>query len=63
MVISRCTRLLPRGPSVVAIPETLTDFPAIVGSLHVLKQRGKTSITMIVAEGDEMGVLRESTNS
>ncbi len=43
------------GADVVAIPETSTDFPAIVKYLHVLKQRGKTAITMIVAEGDEKG--------
>lgn len=43
------------GADVVAIPETPTDFPAIVKHLAMLKERGKTSITMIVAEGDEKG--------
>jgi 6-phosphofructokinase 1 len=46
------------GADVVAIPETPTDFPAIVQYLNVLKRRGKSSITMIVAEGDEMGGAR-----
>ncbi len=46
---------LATGADVVAIPETPTDFPAIVRHLNILKQRGKTSITMIVAEGDERG--------
>jgi 6-phosphofructokinase 1 len=43
------------GAEVVAIPETITDFPAIIARLHKLKQSGKTSIMMIVAEGDEEG--------
>lgn len=43
------------GAEIVAIPETPTDFPAIVAQLLELKNRGKTSILMIVAEGDEEG--------
>lgn len=43
------------GAEVVAIPETITDFSAIVAKLNDLKTRGKTSVMMIVAEGDEVG--------
>jgi 6-phosphofructokinase 1 len=43
------------GAEVVAIPETLTDFTRITDYLKLLKQRGKSSIMMIVAEGDEAG--------
>ena len=43
------------GAEVTAIPETPTDFKSIVEYLNVLKGRGKTSIMMIVAEGDEKG--------
>ena len=43
------------GAEVVAIPETPTDFPAIVATLKDLKTRDKSSIMMIVAEGDEEG--------
>lgn len=39
----------------VCIPETKTDIPAIVRDLHELRARGKTSVMMIVAEGDEEG--------
>ncbi|MCA9142129.1 MAG: ATP-dependent 6-phosphofructokinase [Planctomycetales bacterium] len=39
----------------VCIPETKTDIPAIVRDLQELKTRGKTSVMMIVAEGDEEG--------
>lgn len=39
----------------VCIPETPTDIPAICRDLHQLQERGKTSIMMIVAEGDEAG--------
>ncbi len=37
------------------IPETPTDIGEIVAHLHTLKARGKTSVMMIVAEGDEGG--------
>jgi 6-phosphofructokinase 1 len=43
------------GAECVCIPETPTDIPAIVNSIDALKRRGKTSIMMIVAEGDEEG--------
>jgi 6-phosphofructokinase 1 len=39
----------------VCIPETATDVAASIRLLQVLKQRGKTSVMMIVAEGDETG--------
>ncbi len=39
----------------VCIPETPTDIQAIIRELHLLKQRGKTSVMIIVAEGDEEG--------
>ena len=39
----------------VCIPETPTDLDEIVRNLRALKDRGKTSIMMIVAEGDERG--------
>jgi 6-phosphofructokinase 1 len=40
---------------IVCIPETPTDIPAILDYLRTLKQRGKTSVMMIVAEGDGRG--------
>lgn len=43
------------GAEVVAIPETHTDVPAIVEHLKTLKARGKRSIMVVVAEGDESG--------
>lgn len=43
------------GAEVVAIPETHTDVPAIVEHLKTLKARGKRSIMVVVAEGDELG--------
>jgi 6-phosphofructokinase 1 len=43
------------GAEVVALPESTTDVPAIVKHLKVLKCRGKKSIMVIVAEGDEFG--------
>jgi 6-phosphofructokinase 1 len=43
------------GCEVVALPETPTDVPQIVQHLQVLKARGKKSIMIVVAEGDEMG--------
>ena len=39
----------------VCIPETPTDIDAIVANLRALKARGKTSVMMLVAEGDEEG--------
>ena len=46
---------LAAGAECVCIPETATDLEKIVFDLHILKDRGKTSIMMIVAEGDEKG--------
>jgi 6-phosphofructokinase 1 len=46
---------LAAGAEVAAIPETDTNIPEIVRHLQVLKARGKLSIMMIVAEGDERG--------
>ncbi len=43
------------GAEVVALPETDTNIPQIVQHLQVLKARGKQSIMVVVAEGDEMG--------
>ena len=46
---------LAAGAEVVAIPETETDVPEILEQLRVLKARGKQSIMIVVAEGDEYG--------
>ena len=43
------------GAEIAAVPETVTDVPKIVEQLHQLKKRGKHSIMIIVAEGDEKG--------
>lgn len=43
------------GAEVAALPETETDIPQIIGHLQVLKARGKKSIMIVVAEGDELG--------
>lgn len=43
------------GAEVAAIPETRTDIAQIVEHLRELKARGKLSIMMVVAEGDERG--------
>jgi len=46
---------LAAGAEVVAIPETKTDVPEILQQLKELKARGKESIMVVVAEGDEYG--------
>ena len=46
---------LAAGAEVVCVPETDTDVPEIVDHLRALKDRGKGSVMIIVAEGDEMG--------
>ncbi len=46
---------LAAAAEVVAIPETPTDIPAIIEELKTLKARGKHSIMIVVAEGDEYG--------
>ena len=43
------------GAEVACVPETVTDIKQIVQHLHVLKNRGKSSVMMIVSEGDELG--------
>jgi 6-phosphofructokinase 1 len=43
------------GAEVVAIPESPTDVGAIVEQLKDMKARGKKSIMVVVAEGDESG--------
>ncbi len=51
------------GAEVAVLPETPTDVAEIVKHIQVLKARGKKSIMIIVAEGDEKGgaaVLNES---
>jgi len=40
---------------IACIPETPTEIEEIVHHLHALKARGKTSVMMVVAEGDERG--------
>ena len=46
---------LAAGAEVVCIPETDTDVDDIIRQLGRLKARGKTSIMIVVAEGDENG--------
>ncbi len=46
---------LAAGAEVAAIPETKTDIPDIIEQLKELKARGKQSIMIVVAEGDEYG--------
>lgn len=43
------------GAEIAAIPETVTDFPAIMSRLQQFRESGKTSIMMVVSEGDEEG--------
>jgi 6-phosphofructokinase 1 len=43
------------GAEVIALPETETNVSLIVQHLQVLKARGKKSIMVVVAEGDELG--------
>jgi len=43
------------GAEVVALPETPTEISQIVQHLQILKARGKRSIMIVVAEGDELG--------
>lgn len=57
------------GAECVCIPETCTEPRELVARLRELKQRGKSSIMLIVAEGDERGgarviddLLREAGN-
>jgi 6-phosphofructokinase 1 len=43
------------GAECACVPETPTDISCLIDRLNDLKQRGKRSIVMIVAEGDEAG--------
>ena len=43
------------GAETVCLPETETDIAQIVENLRALQQRGKSSVMMVVAEGDEGG--------
>jgi len=43
------------GSEIVCVPEITTDIERIIDHLHVIKQRGKTSVLAIVAEGDDAG--------
>ena len=47
------------GAEVACIPETATDIPEIISTLKELKSRGKASVMVIVAEGDEAGGARK----
>jgi 6-phosphofructokinase 1 len=49
------------GAEYALVPEQPTEIPAIVDYLHQLKHRGKTSLIMVVAEGDDQGGA-EKTN-
>lgn len=46
---------LAAGAEIACVPETPTDVPAMVRHIHHLKARGKTSLMIVVAEGDEQG--------
>jgi 6-phosphofructokinase 1 len=46
---------LAAGAEIACIPETPTEIPRICEQLRELKARGKKSIMIIVAEGDEAG--------
>ena len=46
---------LAAAAEIACIPETPTDIAKIASDLQSLKKRGKTSIMMVVAEGDEQG--------
>jgi 6-phosphofructokinase 1 len=46
---------LAAGAECVCIPETPTNIDSVIRHLKTLKKRGKTSIMMIVSEGDEAG--------
>ena len=41
------------------VPETPTKIPDLLKLLHKLKERGKTSVLIVVAEGDESGGAME----
>lgn len=43
------------GAETLCIPETPTDIPGMVAELEKMRQRGKKSVMMVVAEGEEEG--------
>ena len=43
------------GSEIVCVPEIPTDIDRILDRLQMIKQRGKTSVLAIVAEGDDSG--------
>ena len=43
------------GCEIVCVPEIPTDTDKIIAHLHEIKQRGKTSVLAVVAEGDDFG--------
>jgi len=56
---------LATGAEVACLPETSTDPAAIAGRLQRVQQRGRKSVIVVVAEGDELGnadVLIEKLN-
>lgn len=46
---------LAAGAETVCLPETRTEVPRIIEHVSQLRERGKTSIMVVVAEGDEAG--------
>jgi len=46
---------LAASAEIVCIPEMPTDVAAIIGHLTAFRERDKTSVMMVVAEGDEKG--------
>lgn len=46
---------LASGSEIVCVPEIASSVENVVKSLHEIKDLGKTSILMIVAEGDDLG--------
>ena len=50
---------LAAGAECVCIPETETNAEALVADLKAMQARGKSSIMLIVAEGDEQGGAEE----
>ena len=52
--IAMCSALC-GGAEVACIPEATTNFDDILRQLEVLRSRGKSSIIVVVAEGDKAG--------
>ncbi len=46
---------LAAGAEIACLPETATTAEEIIAQLHELRRRGKRSIIIVVAEGDELG--------